>query len=143
MQQWCGLFLAQITCDGGNPGSITDDSKWGDLRDEFSTLDDSYKSTAATANADKDSDNVVEKAMARYDLILRKYGIGTESGQHDDFIGRFSAGGFNYSAHNGLLIDDLNAESQGSLITAIIVFSIGSITAIGSYLFLRKRKQVK
>ena len=42
LEQWCENFLEQITCSGGTPGSITDDSNWDDLGIAFLELDEVY-----------------------------------------------------------------------------------------------------
>ena len=137
LEQWCEEFLTTITCDG--VGSITDDSKWDDLGIEFLDLDSDLQAIAASATADKDSDNVIERAVARYDLILIKYGIGTGTGQHEDYIGRFGPDTVNGELRN---INILGIHSENASIIAIVVItSVISLTAIGGYFFLRKRRE--
>ena len=141
LEQWCGNFLNQITCDGGNPGSITDDSKWGDLGTAFAALDEDLRGIAANATADKTSDSVIEQAMARYDLILRKYGIGTSEGQHTDFIGRFGVGKVN-GPLNATMVQPVTNSSSSTII--IVVVALTSISSIGVLLVIkRKRSLVK
>ena len=139
LEQWCANFLSQITCSGGTPGSITDDSKWGTLATSFAALNDDLKELAAKATANKDSDSVIEQAMARYDLILRKYGIGTTAGKHTDFIGRFGEG-----TVNGVLYSRISLFGNigsNNAVAIIVVVSMISLTSIGGYFFLRKRKE--
>ena len=141
LEQWCGNFLSQITCDGGNPGSITDDSKWGDLGTAFAALDEDLRDIAANATADKNSSSVIEQAMARYDLILRKYGIGTGEGQHTDFIGRFGVGTVN-GPLNATMVQPVTNSSSSTIV--IVVVALTSITSIGVLLVIkRKRSLVK
>ena len=143
LEQWCTKFLSQITCTGAtqeNPnGAITSDTNWDDLGLEFLDLDPDLIDIAKTANANKDSSNVIEQAMARYDLILRKYGIGNGAGQHDDFIGRFSEGGANYNSSNVSFFETNNGGSNTSII--ITVISVLSLTALGGFFFIKKRKE--
>lgn len=138
LEQWCENFLAQITCSGGTPGSITDDSNWDDLGIAFLELDESLQSIAKNATANKDSESVIEQAMARYDLIIRKYGIGTGSGQHDEFIGRFGVGTVNGPLNSYKML--LSGSSAATTIVVIVISSIAAV-AIGGYFFFRRRKE--
>ena len=135
LEKWCEDFLDQITCDGSS--AITDDSNWDDLGLEFLDLSEDLRGIAASATADKNSDNVIERAMARYDLILRKYGIGTGAGQHDDFIERFGEGKI-----NGLInpIGSLIMKNSNTTIIVVVVVGIAAM-AIGGYFLLRKKKE--
>ena len=137
LEQWCENFLTQITCDGGNPGSITDDSNWDDLGIAFLDLDEDLRDIAANANADKTSASVIEQAMARYDLILRKYGIGTGTGQHEDFIGRFGVGKVNGPLNASRISFDSNSNGSTAI---IIVVSLVSITSLGVLLVIKRKR---
>ena len=143
LEQWCENFLAQITCTGAtqqNPdGAITSDTNWGTLGTAFAGLDPDLREIAQKASADKDSESVIEQAMARYDLILRKYGIGTGAGQHTDFIGRFSVGGANYSAAANFGVDVTDNNSASTFL--IIILSVVGVVTIGGYFLLRRRKE--
>lgn len=132
LEQWCESFLTTITCDG--VGSITDDSKWDDLGLEFLDLSEELRNLAAAATANKDSESVIEQAMARYDLIIRKYGTSA----HDEFIGRFGPGTVN-GPLGSALISKLVSSSGTSI--AIIAISAVSLAAIGGYFLFRKKKE--
>lgn len=134
LEQWCESFLSTITCDGS--GAITDDSKWDDLGIEFLDLDEDLRKIAAEATANKDSSNVIEQAMARYDLIIRKYGTSA----HDDFIGRFGEGKINGPLNSGSAILG-NVVGNASTVAIIIVVSAITLTSIGGYFFIRRRKK--
>ena len=142
LEQWCEKFLTEVTCTGEtqqNPnGAIVDDSTWDDLGLEFLDLDSDLIAIAATATADKNSENVIERAMARYDLILRKYGIGNGAGEHDDFIGRFGEGSINGELRNPNLF---NAVAGSNTTIIVVIISLASISAFGAFLFLKKRKE--
>lgn len=137
LEQWCETFLTIIACDGSD--SITDDSGWGTLGSDFLELDEDLRGIAAGATANKDSDNVIEQAMARYDLILRKYGIGSTAGKHTDFIGRFGEGTINgkLAPHIGIMI---SKNTVNTSIIVIVTVGIAAI-AIGGYFLLRKKKE--
>lgn len=132
LEQWCESFLTTITCDG--VGSITDDSKWDDLGLEFLDLSEELRNLAAAATANKDSESIIEQAMARYDLIIRKYGTSA----HDEFIGRFGPGTVN-GPLGSALISKLVSSSGTSI--AIIAISAVSLAAIGGYFLFRKKKE--
>ncbi len=134
LEQWCESFLSTITCDGSS--AITDDSKWDDLGLEFLDLDEDLRNIAAEATANKDSSNVIEQAMARYDLIIRKYGTSA----HDDFIERFGEGKINGPLNSTRAILG-NIVGNANTIAIIVVISVISITCVGGYFLFRKKKE--
>lgn len=134
LEQWCESFLSTITCDGVD--SITDDSQWDALGIEFLDLDEDLRNIAAEATANKDSSNVIEQAMARYDLIIRKYGTSA----HDDFIGRFGEGKINGPLNSSSAILG-NIVGNPNTVAIVVVVAIILVTCIGGYFFLRKRKE--
>lgn len=86
--------------------------------------------TLASANANKDSSDVVEQAMARYDLLVRKY-------QLDNFIdGRSVSSGAPY------VVPTINNSNSSTIV--IVVVALTSISSIGVLLVIkRKRSLVK
>ena len=74
--------------------------------------------------------------MARYDLIIRKYGTSA----HDDFIGRFGEGKINGPLNSANAILG-NIVGNANTIVIIVIISMISVTCIGGYFFLRKRKE--
>lgn len=143
LEQWCDNFLSQITCTGvtqENPnGAIVSDSNWGTLGTSFGQLSKDLRDIAASANADASSSNVIEQAMARYDLILRKYGIGTGQGQHTDFIGRFDVGAINGpSTANSSFNVMIN---NNAIVATVVIVSVISLSTLCGYFLLRKRKE--
>lgn len=116
---WCISFLATVTCDGGITPPSTD--AWGQMKTSFLALSSEDQLSLKILNND---------ATARYDYIIGKYG----SNVYEDFIGRnpipFS---------RSLLLNTINTNTTNGIV--IIIISMISITAIGSYLFIRKRKE--
>ena len=70
--------------------------------------------------------DIIEKALARYDVIVAKYTSLT------DFMSRRGAG--------ANVVFGVN-NNAGSVATIIVVISLVSITALGGFFFLRKRKE--
>ncbi len=82
--QFSSDFLGSITCDATGNTAPTLSRSWSDLAALFNTLSSSEKSTLVNASANE-SGTLIERAMARYDFLCRKYN------QFNNFIGRASA----------------------------------------------------
>ena len=132
LETWCAKFLSQITCNGTD--AIVDDSNWDDLGIEFLYLPQDLQDIAATATADKDSESVIEQAMARYDIIIRKYG----SSAHDDFIGRFGEGKINGTISSYTL--STNGLTPSTIALIITISAIASSSIIAFFLLRKFRK---
>ena len=134
---WARNFLDTFTCTGvvaghengaisvANPTTV-----WATLGESIS---DELKETLKTLPANENG-NVNEQAMARYDLVIRKYGKAT----YTDFIGRFSDGGVNASAK---LFGIVNDDNNSPITMIIVLISVLSVASVGGYFFLRKRKE--
>lgn len=124
-EQFATQLLDIITCDGVGESAPTlkYNYTWADLGTLYDQVSD--KNTLINATADKDSENVVEQAMARYDLVVSKYG-------YTNFItGRTISSGANRMVK-------VNTNNMIA-ITAIIV--VISATAVAAYFILRKKKE--
>ena len=84
----------------------------------------------ATSNS---SGNIVEQWLSMYDYAVEKYG------EDYDFLGRIASGKIVRSQHTNLL-NILNGKSTNK-VAIIVIISMVSVTAIGGYFFLRKRKE--
>ena len=81
------------------------------------------------ATANKDSESLVEQAVARYDYIVGKYGAKT----YNDFMGRNPARiASALSIHNS---DDVMD------IAVISALAVAGIAAAGAFVFLRRKKE--
>ena len=121
-------FLDNMTCDGVS--SITAASgTWTTLSNKFNTMISPNKEYLKIVLANKDGTTYSEKAMARYDLIVSKYGTSS----YPNFIAR------TITNSNGLSILNLISYNQ-NMTPMIIVISISTLTLVG-YSFIRKRKQ--
>lgn len=128
LEEWCQDFLDNLTCDssGATAPSVSD---WEDLGIAFLYLDEDLKLIAHNVFANE-SGTVIERAMAKYDYIVAKYGSVT----YDNFIERsitpFSPSApvaFNGAAGNGFI--------------AVLVIALIAATGVGYYLFTKKRKE--
>ena len=110
-----------------------DEDAWFDACYEIVSLANysDYKLNLAVANA---SGNEVEYFLAKYDVIVGKFGT------THDYLGRFDVGGINYGAARVTpqTIFDLNS---GTTTAIIVIVSLVSLTAIGGYFAIRKRKE--
>jgi hypothetical protein len=139
------MILELITCDnsGMTPPSSSD---WLDLEgywDDGSTITSAGKlvllEADAVENEDPETDEeIIGAAMAKYDYIIGKYnkGLGLED-EYPDFIDRNppTIGG----QRIGLL--PLTNSNNANTVAIIVIISLVSVTAIGGYFFLRKRKE--
>ncbi|MBO6285222.1 MAG: hypothetical protein J6O18_02775 [Bacilli bacterium] len=134
------FFITNFTCSGvtvGEPnGSITAENPstlWTNLGTFKSNLSTDAQNILKTAEANE-AGNAYEQALARYDLIIRKY----TTSVYADFLGRFSEGGANYAAFDSRSLD-YSVDSNLPLILAIS--SIGFVTLGGAFLISRRRKE--
>lgn len=120
---------AEACTDGTNDNSEALKAAWTTLKNEFTALSDGAKKLvkgAAANNAGTD----LEKAMARYDHIVKRYSAA--HAEINDFIGR------------GVTTSLTNQLFKANTINNIMVISLiacASAAAIGSFFFIRKRKE--
>ena len=100
---------------------------------KLSTIDqNTLKGTSPNQNG---TDN--QKVIARYDYILGKYGYGTGDNKLHDFMGRTPAP---LSGARSLL--PLISNESTNTIAIIVIISLVSVTAVGGYFFIKKRKSI-
>ncbi len=121
-------FLDNMTCDGTSKVTAASGT-WTTLSNKFKTMISPNKEYLKTVVANKNGTTYSEKAMARYDLIVSKYGTSS----YPNFIAR------TITNSNGLSILNLISYNQ-NMTPMIIVISISALTLAG-YSFIRKRKQ--
>lgn len=120
---------AAACTDGTKDNSEALKTAWTALTNEFSALSDGAKKLVKDAVAN-DAGTDLEKAMARYDHIVKRY-----SAVHieiNDFIGR----GVTTSLTNQLF----KANTTNNIMV-ISLIACASVAAIGSFFFIRKRKE--
>ncbi len=141
--KWAESFLATFTCTGAVTGHENGDisvanptTVWGDFNTAFTALSDETKASMKTESASQ-SGTTMQQALARYDLVVRKYNILQKIDDYNDYIGRFSEGGANAAAR----IDIGNIAIFGSnpTILVIVIISLTGIITIGGYFLLRRK----
>ncbi len=115
------------------------DDNSSELAEIWDTLELYYDEVEATyakpklKEATRDDLNAdIAKMIGLYDHIVKRYG--TKLGDNYDFIGR---GGNTSSLSNNIY----KSSDNNTAISIIVIVSIVSVTTIGTYLFIRKRKQ--
>ena len=104
-------------------------SAWSNLKTQYQNMSTTNQGVfyAATAN----DSSYPGKGALRYDYLVAKYGL-------ENFVNR-SVSSFSNGA---LLLFALNIKnSQNVTIIVITVLSLVSVSTIGGYFFLRKRKE--
>ena len=144
-KSWSRILLEQFTCSGAvdpnvNPtGAYVTAANngldaWSTASAAFSGLTPTEKAALKTKAANE-AGTFDEQALARYDLVVSKYGTGTYS----DFLGRFSEGGIHYgAARTGGFNISTGIDSNFPLIVTIL--SAGVLAAGGFFLIQRKRR---
>lgn len=125
---YANVFLSNTVCHDGSAPTYGTGYDWSELGTEFTNkLTAEEKAILVAADADKEG-TIVEQAVARYDLIVRKYG-------YDNFMSRTVTSGAPY------IQPVTNSNASTSI---IVVVALTSITSIGVLLVIkRKRSLVK
>lgn len=128
--EWALTFLAGVTCDGD--GSITKD-EWTALSTTYAALDPDVKAIfTAVAEDGNDSGTNVERAVCRYDYIVKKYGTTAKP----DFMGRKTAGKINPKATQ--IVPVMNDGKDSPLIITVTIGAVATISVAGLF-FIRRR----
>lgn len=122
-------FLTTLTCDNGvtAPSTMSRNA----LAADFESLSDDAKAILASATAKEDGD-AIEKAVARYDYVIAKYGTASYS----NFMGRTIT---TMAVNSPLELNGLNGNMSIILISVISVVS-ASLLAL---LILKRKKESK
>ena len=121
-------FLSSITCNNNGETAPTLSRSWSELESLYNELDSNHKAALRYATADE-SGTTVEQAMARYDLLCRKYS------QFNNFINRASANP-SESALTKMMRKDHSLALAFSIVSGVIV--VGAIVLIT----LKKKKVI-
>ncbi len=137
LEQWCQSFLDDYVCDPqGVTRPSTDD--WDDFGIEFIYLDDDLQELARNTTA-KESGNTIEKAMYKYDYIIGKYGDledpTTGAKLYDNYIERTPI------QMSLIRTSNILGANENDSITLIVVVAVISLTAVGAFFYIRRRRQ--
>lgn len=128
--EWCQNFLNEFVCDATG-ATRPDADNWDTLGLSFLDLDEALRTIARNSAANPDG-SIIEKAMAKYDYVVAKYGNGTTL--FDNYIERSVkpvAGSKTILGSNG----------NASATALITIVALASLTAVGGFFFIRKRKE--
>ena len=133
-------FLTTITCTDNsttfNLNVWNNVSGTSSMEYKYSHLDKGARDILADADA-KENGSTIEQCVARYDRILGKYGYGTATGQYHDFMGRTPAP---ISGGAKLVLPTIGNNNSNTIVI-IVIISLVSVTAIGGFFFIRKRRE--
>lgn len=133
-------FMSTITCTSESVSFNI--NAWNKVGSETTSMEYKYEQLTTGAKAvlagasPNQGGTIIEQCAARYDRILGKYGYGTASGQYHDFMGRTPA---KLSSSIKPIADVTTSDGTG--IAIIIAVSVISLTAVGGYFFLKKRRE--
>lgn len=132
---WALSFL------GGTDGTCaTTKSKWSTYENEYNNLPHSAKIFLLNVEHQPDPEfkyeNYFAQAIQRYDYVIYLYGTTA----YKDYIGRVAAKKFTPRTSNSLIGTFSNESS--TLITLVAIVSVASLTALGAYLVLKRRKAI-
>ncbi len=120
---------ATACADGTKDNSEALKTTWTALKTEFSALSDGAKKVVKDAVANNAGTDL-EKAMARYDHIVKRYSVAHT--EINDFIGRGVATS---------LTNKLFKANTTNNVMVISLIACASVAAIGGFYFIRKRKE--
>lgn len=128
---WASSFLTDVTCDSTGK---TVPTGWSTSSGKYSNLSDDAKDYIYAAKADANGDNLA-RALARYDLAVYRHSTLTK------FV-KNSAGTERNVPPVGAAapIKLFNIDSNNASLFVIITV-IASISILGGYLFLKRRKE--
>ncbi len=127
---WANEFLTNISCDstGRTPPSL---NGWNNSKTSFSNLDEVCQHYIATYNADENSDDVIAKAMSKYDYVISKYN--KTSIVYAEFITE--------RAKSSSIVPTVNSPINTANILIIVSLSIVIIASIGGYILIRNKHE--
>ena len=120
-------LLNDLHCDGGV--TPVTETAWNDVAEFYTDLPDSDKAMMKNAKADAASEFDLEKAMAKYDYIVGKYG-------YTDYIGREPAPA---QANNVLPMMSSNEKTT----ILLSVMGVAGVALAGAFFLSRKRKMAR
>lgn len=114
-------------------------SNWSTYEGEFDDLPHSAKTFLLNVEHQPDPEyvyaNYFAQAIQRYDYVIYLYGTNT----YNDYIGRVAAEKFTPRSSYSLM--GALSSDNATPIALVVILLVAPVTVIGSYLFLRKRKE--
>ena len=121
------VFMNNVVCDatGGTTPTLSSLSAWSQLGDIYGKLNSSLQEELTNMDADEDG-SIIQKAMAKYDYILGKYGTSS----YTNFLNRSVV---NSSNRLGTKV-----VTNNTLVILIVMSVLGTMTFAGW--FIRKKR---
>ena len=137
--EYATAFMNSGLC-GSNDDTKASGSIWATQSSNYNSLSAGAKYLLSHAAANASSAQIIEQCLARYDRVIYLH-YATESSTYNDFMNRVSN---NYvvplqSSNTQALI---NGANNTNVVTVIAIMLVTSITTIGGYFFIRKRKAI-
>lgn len=114
-------------------------TNWNNHKNEYNELPHGAKTfllNVAHAGPEAEFENYYELAIQRYDYIIYLYGTGT----YNDYIGRVNAGKVTPRSTYNPIIGAFSSDNS-TPIALVVIISVVSLTAVGGYIFLKRRKE--
>lgn len=114
-------------------------TNWSTHEDEYDDLPHSAKTFLLNLDHEPDPnvkfDNYFARAIQRYDYIIYLYGTST----YNDYIGRVNAEKVTPRTSSPLI--GVFSSDNSTPIALVVIISVVSLTAVGGYIFLKRRKE--
>ena len=114
-------------------------TNWSSHKDEYDNLPHGAKVfllNVEHSGIDVEFENYYERAIQRYDYIIYLYGTST----YNDYIGRVNAGKITPRSTFNPIIGAFSSDNS-TPIALVVIISVVSLTAVGGYIFLKRRKE--
>ncbi len=127
--EWAQYFLAHSGCDATG---VNIPSGWTACATEYAKLSGDAKDIVYGASAG--TDTYIEKAVARYDIAIRNH----------PSLTKFIVNSSSTPRTAGMVVNPIAVATNGTTnATVIIVITLTSLSALGGYFFIRRRREVK
>ena len=125
------MFNEEIGC---NETGLTEPSGWNDMKTAWSdgTISTAAQIVLRNVDVNTETDTDIKKCIETYEYILNKYNS-KDSTKYNDFMSR------NVQLANASNAIYRNSGSNTTILVVILV-TFASVTAVGGFFFLRKRK---
>ncbi len=129
LSSWAINFDTEVSsaCDPTGISQKVSIDAWLNVYEKYESLSEKAKLELKNTVGSKEG-NIIEKSIWYYDYILGKYGT---EGDYDNFMER------DITKNNISIIK----STTENVIPLIVIISLVSVSSIGGYLFIRKRKE--
>ena len=138
-ESFAQTFLDNLTCDSTGNNAPTLTMTWSQLNALYSSISSqseknllknaTYTVNNNTVTPGSNTTQVVANAMSKYDIIVGKY-------SYTDFISRKGTSAYGYAS---VSINNI-FKTNDNIPVIILVISLVSVTSIGGYFFLKRKK---